>query len=80
MSKLSTYDIVLGLVIWALGGITILTLTAIGEQKRRRGKLFSHLWEDIQESPIPALVGYSLMFIFSWISFIMYLLSETRKG
>lgn len=76
MITLSAYHIIFLIILWICGGITIITLIAKTERKRLGGKLYSHIVDDIQESPLPALLGYSLMFTFSWISVIFHYAHE----
>lgn len=55
------------ILLWITGGVLVLYLVAKKEKRRLGGKLFSHLLEDIQEKPTPAIIGFSLLFMSSWI-------------
>lgn len=56
--------------LWASGGVSAIILVAYQEQRRLGGRLFSHLVSDIEEAPLVATIGYLLVFIGSWFSFV----------
>lgn len=47
-------------------GIISILVVARKEQKRRGGKLFDPIKEDIEMNPVPAITGYTLLFFFGW--------------
>jgi hypothetical protein len=57
----------------ATGGFLALTFTAIKEKERQGGKIYSHLWDDIVESPVPATLGYITWFVVSGLLFVLLL-------
>ena len=67
---------VVALALYLSGGFASICLIAWKEKKRLGGKFLSHLWEDIQEQPIAAPLGYLICFLFSWITFFLQLTSE----
>jgi hypothetical protein len=53
---------------WILGGVLAIFLVAHQEKKRLKGRLFSHIIDDIRELPFAATLGYVFIFICSWLS------------
>lgn len=76
MVILDNHVFLLSTLLWAIGGVTALTVIARKEQRRLGGNLFARMSEEIADLPFPATLGYTLTFTCSWLSVLYHLLFE----